>query len=73
MANKRRPQGDGTVRLCKDGRWEGRIIVDYDEKGNPKGKSVFAKTKTECEKKLAKMIAEKKAEIAKQKKAQKKD
>ena len=33
--------------------------VDYDDKGSPKGKSVFAKTKAECEKKLAKMIAEK--------------
>ena len=47
-------------------------MVDYDDKGSPKGQSVFAKTKAECEKKLAKMIAEKKAEIAKQKKAQKK-
>ena len=71
MRTNKRKQGDGTVRLRKDGRWEGRIIVDYDEKGNPKGKSVFAKTKAECEKKLAKMIAEKKAEIAKQKKAKK--
>ena len=32
----------------------------------------YAKTKAECEKKLAKMIAEKKAEIAKAKKAKKK-
>ena len=42
MRTNKRKQGDGTVRLRKDGRWEGRIIVDYDEKGNPKGKSVFA-------------------------------
>ena len=72
MARSKRKQGDGTMRLRKDGRWEGRIVVEYDENGIPKTKSVFAKTKAECEKKLAKMIAEKKAEIAKQKKAQKK-
>ena len=55
MRTNKRKQGDGTIRLRKDGRWEGRIIVDYDEKGNPKGKSVFAKTKTECEDKLRKL------------------
>ena len=55
MRTNKRKQGDGTIRLRKDGRWEGRIIVDYDEKGNPKGKSVFAKTKTECEEKLRKL------------------
>ena len=40
--------------------------------GTRKKFNVYGKTKAECEKKLAKMIAEKKAEIAKQKKAQKK-
>ena len=52
MARNKRKQGDGTMRLRKDGRWEGRIVVEYDEKGIPKTKSVLAKTKAECEEKL---------------------
>ena len=43
----RRKNGTGTVRERKDGRWEGRIVVGYDDKGLPKTKSVLAKTKTE--------------------------
>lgn len=30
MARKRK-NGEGTVRLRKDGRWEGRIVIGYDE------------------------------------------
>ncbi len=32
---KRRKQGEGTLRLRKDGRWEGRIVIGYDDKGLP--------------------------------------
>ena len=49
---KRRKSGEGTVRLRKDGRWEGRIVVGYDDRGLPKTKSVLAKTKTECVERL---------------------
>ncbi len=49
---KRRKQGEGMLRLRKDGRWEGRIVIGYDEKGLPKTKNVTAKTKTECAEKL---------------------
>ena len=49
---KRRKGGSGTVRERKDGRWEGRVVIGYDEKGLPKTKSVLAKTKTECIEKL---------------------
>lgn len=49
---KRRKHGDGSVYLRKDGRWEGRMVVGYDEKGLPKTKNVLAKTKTECAAKL---------------------
>ncbi len=49
---KRRKQGEGTLRLRKDGRWEGRIVVGYDEKGLPITKNVTAKTKMECSEKL---------------------
>lgn len=51
--------------------WEGSFYPRLPD-GKRKKFNVYAKTKAECEKKLAKMIAEKKAEIAKQKKAQKK-
>jgi integrase len=51
MAGKRK-RGEGTVRLRKDGRWEGRVVVGYDEAGNPKTKNVLAKTKKECVEKL---------------------
>ena len=49
---RKRKAGEGTLRLRKDGRWEGRIVVDYDENGKPKTKNVTAKTKAECLKKL---------------------
>ena len=48
MTKNKRKQGEGMLRLRKDGRWEGRIVVGYDEKGNPKSKGVFAKTKTDA-------------------------
>lgn len=49
---KRRKHGDGSVHLRKDGRWEGRIVIGYDENGLPKTKNVLAKTKGECIEKL---------------------
>ena len=55
---RRRRNGSGTVRLRKDGRWEGRIVVGYKENGYPKTKSVLAKSKTECIQKLEALKAE---------------
>ena len=49
---KKRKNGDGTLRLRKDGRWEGRIVVGYNEKSLPITKCVTAKTKTDCAAKL---------------------
>lgn len=49
---RKRKSGEGTVRLRKDGRWEGLLVIDYDEKGLPKTKNVLAKTKGECVEKL---------------------
>lgn len=49
---RKRKNGEGTVRLRKDGRWEGRVVVGYDDKGLPKTKNVLAKTKGECVEKL---------------------
>ena len=57
MARKRKA-GDGTVRQRKDGRWEGRIVIGYDDNGYPKTKNVLAKTKKECVEKLQLVRAE---------------
>ena len=48
MARKRK-SGTGTIRQRKDGRWEGRAVVGYDDKGLPK-------TKHECQEKLTKLM-----------------
>ena len=54
----RRKAGEGSIRKRSDGRWEGRVVVAYDEKGLPKTKNVLAKTKMECEAKLEKLKSE---------------
>ena len=51
----RRKRGDGSLHLRKDGRWEGRYVVGYDDKGLPVTKNVLAKTKPECAAKLAQL------------------
>ena len=48
----RRKYGDGSIFQRKDGRWEGRIVVGYQDNGYPKTKSVTAKTQGECKEKL---------------------
>ena len=52
---RERKNGEGTVRLRMDGRWEGRVVIGYDEKYRPKTKSVYGKTKAECIEKLKKL------------------
>ena len=52
---KRRKRGEGSVHLRKDGRWEGRCVVAYDDKGLPITKNVLAKTRTECVDNLKKL------------------
>lgn len=49
---KRRKSGTGSVRLRKDGRWEGRVVIGYDENGLPKTKNVLTHTKAACVEKL---------------------
>ena len=58
MNNRKRKQGEGTLRLRNDGRWEGRVVIGYDDKGKPKTKSVLAHTKSECVEKLEKLKEE---------------
>lgn len=50
--SRKRKNGDGTLRLRKDGRWEGRVVIGYDDNGYPQTKNVLAKTKKECLEKL---------------------
>ena len=57
MARKRK-SGEGTIRQRVDGRWEGRYVIGYDDRGYPKTKSVLAKTKRECAEKLQKLKEE---------------
>lgn len=52
----RRKKGTGTLIERKDGRWEGRAVVGYDDNGKSIKKSVLAHTKTECQKKLKELI-----------------
>ena len=56
MANKRRPQGEGTLRKRSDGRWEGRIIIGHKNDGTPIFKSVFGKIQKATLKMLHQMI-----------------
>ena len=58
MAKKKKKQGEGSIFLRKDGRWEGRIVVDYKDNGNPITKNVTAKTEAECREKLEKLKKE---------------
>ncbi len=58
MVKQKRKNGEGTVHLRKDGRWEGRVVIGYDDKGNPKTKSVLAHTKSECVEKLERLKEE---------------
>lgn len=53
--SKKRKSGEGTLRLCKDGRWEARIVVGYNDKGLPIIKSATAKEKEKCLEKLERL------------------
>ena len=56
---KKRANGEGNIRKRKDGRWEGRYTVGYDEKtGKRITKSVLGKTQAEVKEKLAKAVVE---------------
>ena len=53
---KRRPQGDGTIRKRSDGRWEARIIIGHKNDGTPMYKSAFAKTQKSALKQLHQLL-----------------
>ena len=56
--NKRRPNGDGTVRKRSDGRWEGRVIVGHKEDGSPIFEFVFAKSQKAMLQKIHQLMEE---------------
>lgn len=41
---------------CKDGRWVSSVILKNDNNGNPLRKSIFADSKSECEKKMKEFL-----------------
>lgn len=55
---RRRKYGSGTVRLRKDGRWEGRVYLGTDETGRSRTKDVLAPSKTDCLEKLEQLQRE---------------
>ena len=58
-SNTRRPQGDGTIRQRKDGRWEARYTLGVDPgSGKQVQKSVYGKTQDEVRKKLKQITAD---------------
>ncbi len=61
------PYGDGLVHKRSDGRWEGRIVVGHKEDGKRISRNVYAKTREECEAKLAALIEKTKKEMTKEK------
>ena len=63
---KIRKSGTGCIYQINDSLWEGSFYPRLAD-GKRKKFNVYAKTREECEKLLAEMIAEKKAEIAAEK------
>ena len=57
---KRRGNGEGCIRQLKDGSWEARIMIGYNEKGNPKFKTFTSKKRGDVARKLTDYISERK-------------
>lgn len=49
---KSRGNGEGNIRQKKDGRWEARITIGYNDEGKQKLKYFYGKTRQECSDKL---------------------
>lgn len=49
---KRRKNGEGLLRLRKDGRWEGRVVIGNDVNGKPITKTVTSTDKATCIQKM---------------------
>ena len=53
---KKREAGQGSLFKRNDGRWEGRVVIGYNEQNKPITKRVTSKDKLECEKKLDEIL-----------------
>lgn len=53
---RRRGKNEGSIRQRKDGLWEGALTIGLTEKGNPKRRSVYGKTRAEVAKKLNELL-----------------
>ncbi len=60
---KKRGNGEGCIRQLKDGLWEARIMIGYNEKGKPKFKTFTSKKRTIVAKKLNDYIANQKSAL----------
>lgn len=56
--SKKRKRGSGTLRKRADGRWEARVVVGYDDKGQHITKNVTANEKAKCLEKLEQLKEE---------------
>lgn len=54
----KRGNGEGSIRQRKTGLWEGRYTAGHDKNGKSVSKSVFGKTRKECQQKLKQAIEE---------------
>ena len=56
---KKRANGEGSIRKRKDGRWEGRFVVDHHpDTGKAIYKNVLGKTQAEVREKMKKAMEE---------------
>lgn len=58
---KKRGNGEGCIRKTKEGYWEARIMIGFNENGKSKYKVFSSKTRSEVSKKLSAYISERKA------------
>lgn len=58
---KKRGNGEGCIRQRKEGDWEARIMIGYNENGKPKYKTFTSKKRTTAAQRLADYIANKKS------------
>lgn len=59
--SRKRGNGEGCIHKLKDGSWEARIMIGYNEKGKPKFKTFTNKKREVAAKKLADYIANQEA------------
>ncbi len=54
----RRGKNEGSIRQRRDGLWEGALTIGLTERGNPRRRSVYGKTRAEAAKKLNALLTQ---------------